>query len=156
MFKVWDYPINAFLEVVLAENRRNGLDTEAEPFAFNAEYTPLPAAGSLNAVCSTDQDASFACFYQVQSCRDAAGTIVPYPDILVQVSSDASGRAMQDRPTHINNIFGRAQRPFVLLRPFVVGPKASWTTTAGNLDAANPFTLRLCFWGVKLYTKPLR
>jgi hypothetical protein len=82
--------------------------------------------------------------------------VVPYPDILVQVSSDASGRAMQDRPTHINNIFGRAQRPFVLLRPFQVGPKSSWTTTASNLDAVNAFTLRLAFWGVKLYTKPLR
>jgi hypothetical protein len=156
MFKVWDYPINAFLEAVAAENRRKGMETDIEPFAYNAEFTPLPAAGSLNAVNATDADSSFACLYQMQSARDAGGTIIPYPDILVQVSSDSTGRAMQDRPAHINNLFGRAQRPFVLARPFVIGPKSSWTTTVSNNDAVNPVTLRITYWGVKLYTKPLQ
>jgi len=156
MFKASDYPINAFLDMLIQEARAKGQGLEIEPFAYSAEYTPLPAAGSLNQVNATDDDASFACLQTMQSARDATGVIIPYPDVLVTITHDASGRAMMDRPAHINNIFGRAQRPFELIRPFLVGPKASWTTTAQNVDAVNPVTLRLTYWGVKLYAKPLQ
>ena len=156
MFKATDYPINAFLDMMAQEARAKGLDLEIEPFGYSAEFTPLPAAGTLNQVNATDEDSSFACLKMMQSARDAGNAIVPYPDVLVTISQDASGRSMMDRPVQINNIFGRGQRPFELDRPFVIGPKASWTTTVQNVDAVNPVTLRLTYWGVKMYTKPLQ
>jgi len=156
VFKATDYPINAFLDMIAQEYRGKGLDVDFEPFAYSAEFTPLPAAGTLNQVNATDEDGSFACLKQIQSARDAGGAVVPYPDVLVTITQDASGKAMMDRPVQINNIFGRGQRPFELDRPFIIGPKASWTTTAQNVDAVNPITLRLTYWGVKITTKPLR
>ena len=82
--------------------------------------------------------------------------LVPFPDVLVQIRHDATGRDMQDRPTHLLNIFGRAQRPFPMIRPFIIDPKSSWTTTVSNLEAATDFELRLTFWGVKAYLTPLQ
>jgi len=114
VFKATDYPINAFLDMMAQEARAKGLDLEIEPFGYSAEFTPLPAAGTLNQVNATDEDSSFACLKMMQSARDAGNAIIPYPDVLVTITQDASGRAMMDRPVQINNIFGRGQRPFEL------------------------------------------
>lgn len=157
MFRVQDFPINAFLESMAADYRRQGKRVRFEPFSYNADYVPLLAASTQNQVNATAADAPFICFYQMQHCViNVARTLVPFPDVLIQIRHDATGRDMQDRPGHLLNIFGRAQRPFALIRPFIIDPKSSWTTTVSNLEAATDFELRLTYWGVKAYLTPLQ
>ena len=156
MFRVHDFPINAYVEAMAADYRRQGYKADFEPFAYNAEFLPVIAGASAPFTNATDQDSSFICFYQQQSCysNNDAG-YVPFPNALVTITVDATGRAMMDRPTHILNIFGRAGRPFPLIRPFVIGPKSSWTTVATNADTFD-MNLRLCFWGLKVYLDKLQ
>ncbi len=156
MFRVSEFPINAYLEKLEDDYRRDGLKAEFETYTYNAEFVPLLRSTTQPQVNATDQDAGFVCFAQMQHCVDTPSlTRVPYPNVLVSIRMDAGGRDMQNTPTALINIFGTGERKFELPRPFLVGPKSSWTTTCTTLETLNDFNLRLSYHGCKVYLKPL-
>ena len=157
MFRASDYPINSWLEAYRAEERKQGRDVSFEPFAYNAEFVPLGVNATLQQVNATDADSGFAVFKTMQVAFNSASNIyVPFGDVVIQIIQDASGRAMQDRPTHLINLFGRGSRPFEWIRPMLIGPKSSWTTIATNNSSTVGLNLRLSYWGVKVFYRPLQ
>jgi hypothetical protein len=157
MFQTHEYPINAYLEVLRADYRRQGCEVEFLPFYYNAEFVPVNAATTANAVNTCDNDADFAIYQTMHTAVNAAGgAFVSAPNITVRITYDVSGRRLEDRDSHLLNIFGRGQRPFWWPRPLMIRAKGSWTTTVNNLDPAVNFNLRLTYGGVKVYKLPPR
>ena len=156
MYQIHEYPINAYLEVLRADYKRQGSQVEFWPFYYNAEFLNLALSSSGNAVNTADQDSDFAIFMTMQTAFTTAGVFTSGPNCTVRIVYDVSGRRLEDRDTHLLNIFGRAQRPFWWPRPLLIRAKGSWTTTVNNLDAANGFNLRLTYGGVKIFKLPPR
>ena len=157
MNQIHEYPINAMLEVLRSEYRRQGSEVEFWPFFYNAEYLPVALSSSAVFVNTADNDSDFAIFQTMQSAfNSVSGAFVATPNCTVRIVYDVSGRRLEDRDTHLLNIFGRGQRPFWWPRPFVVRAKGSWSTTINNLDAAVAFNIRLTFSGVKVFRLPPR
>ena len=156
MFKVSDYPINSFVEAYRGELRRKGLDASFQPFTYNADFINLLAASADNQVNTTDADSAFGIFYTMQTTYvNATQAYTPFPNAVVRITDDATGRSLEDRPTHINQIFGRGMRPFTWIRPMVISPKSSWTTNMNNLEVV-ALDIRIAFSGVKIFTRPLQ
>ena len=150
MFRAHEWPINAYLETTRAEYRAAGKDVEFLPFYYNAEFVPLNISVTTNVVNTCDHDSDFIIFQSMQTCFNVAtGAIIASPNCLVRITQEVGGRRLEDRDTHLINIFGRAQRPFLWPRPLRVPAKSSWTTTVTSLDAANNLNLRLTYGGVK-------
>lgn len=156
MFQIHEYPINAFLEALRAEYKRQGHAVEFWPFHYNAEARPVNASSSLNAVNTADQDSDFAIVSTQMVGYTTGGVYTSTPNVSLVITYDVSGRGIQDRPTHSLCMTGRGMRPFYWPRPLVIRAKGSWTTTFNNLDTATNFNLFLTYSGVKIFKLPPR
>lgn len=157
MFQLHEYPINAYLEVLRADYKRQGSNVEFWPFDYNAEALNLAASSSSSGIVLTaDQDADFAILQTCQAVFTTAGTFTPSPNLTLTITYDVSGRGLQDKATHLLNIAGRGARPYWWPRPFLIRAKGSWTTIVNNLDSANAFNVRLMYGGVKIFQLPAR
>lgn len=157
MFRMHDYPISNFLETMRAEYRKGGRDVEFLPFGYNADFLPLAASGTANVVNATDHDADFVIIETMQSTwTSPGGAFTGAPLITVRITYDVSGRRFEDRDSALVNLFGRGGFPHQWPRPMVIKAKASFTTTLTNQDAANAYTVRLTYWGVKAIPKLFR
>jgi len=150
------YPVNCYIEAAIARWRRRGFNPDLEPYIFNAEYNPLPAAASLSQINATDTDAGFACFYLTYR-GFPAGQVGPptqnkYHEtkVVVQFTRESDGYTFQDRPTELQNIAGVGHRPFEFIVPFWIPARSSWETTASNSDPQNAVTLAIAFHGAKV------
>ncbi len=146
------YPTASFVQAMIARWRRQGYRVELEPYIFNAEYTPLPAAASVSQINATFADQGFVCFsitYNGRPPLPGAGVPPRYLDtkVVIQMTRESDGYALQDRPSDLQNVAGIAPRPFQLFVPFVVPARSSWETTCSNQDPTNPVTLHVAFHG---------
>lgn len=156
MFRLHEYPITEYLERIRGDYRRNGTDVEFTFFSYNTDFLPLNASQTLATPNTTDSEGEFHVLSTCQTTFTTAGVFTQYPNITAKIFWDVAGRAAQDKDTHINNLFGNAQRPHVWLKPERIPIKSTWTTTLTNQDAVNNFNVRLAFHGVKAVPVPPR
>lgn len=161
MFTWEEMQITNFLDALRARYRQSRRDVQFLPFTYGTEFSPLAVgvspAVSVSQPTSTDQDADFVCFKTMQSAMISGGsTFVQFPNILVSLRDDVSGRTFQDKDIMLYSVFGHGKRGFYWPRPWIVPAKGSWTVTLTNLDIVNAFVIRLAFHGVKVYPIPFR
>ena len=161
MFRSSEFPITAYLDKLEEDYKRDGYRASFEHYVFNAEFLSLPRRVSVDPidtpqVIATESDAGFVCFAHAQHCVDTATkNFVAFPQVSIKVRLDGSGRDMQNIRTPLLCVFGRGDRPFELPRPYQVGPKSTFTITAGNFETATDFDLRLSFIGAKIFLERL-
>ena len=156
MFGIHEYPLTSYLDKIRADYRAEGSDVSLIPFTYNTDYLPLSASQTLAVPNTTDDEGEFHILQTCQAVFTTAGAFQQFPNITALIFWDVSGRAAQDRPIHLVNLFGTGQRPHVWIRPMRIPIKSTWTTTLTNLDAANDLNVRLAFHGVKAIPSSFR
>ncbi len=74
--------------------------------------------------------------------------LVPVPWSLVQLSDSGSSAAFMAGPTHPSNLFGTAQQPFILPRPYLIkGGGLLQVALTDKRGAGNPLTWYMSFIG---------
>lgn len=93
-------------------------EVHADFFVYEASFNPLPAAPAvLQIPINIQNDSSFLLCELNLSAFSAVGVPVVAPDYLCTITDTSSGRALQDFPTHVANIFGTGLLPFKLPEP---------------------------------------
>ena len=78
-------------------------------------------------------------------------TATGFPPLAVTIVDTGSGRQLQDRASHIENLFGTAQLPSYWPQPKLIRASSTFSTTIQNLDPGNGFQARLSYIGFKIY-----
>lgn len=121
-------------------------------FIYSVEFLPLAAAttGVVNTAIQSDSD--FLCVAATRVITDAANVVfAPNAPMLVRIFDAGSGRAVMDRPIHMDNYFGTGQLPSYWPMPKIFRANGTIETTVQNLDAANGFNVRLAYLGFKVF-----
>lgn len=71
--------------------------------------------------------------------------------VLVMIRDTSTSDNITDQPTPLDNIFGTAQNPMIFPWPRLVKASGTVSTIMDNLDAANAFTVRITYHGVKVF-----
>ncbi len=152
------YAVSSYVEAQIARWRRQGYVPDLDHYIYNADFNPIPEAGSLSQVNATDEDRGFVAFaltYRAVTVHSLGSPqqLVETGQFLLQITR-SDGYALQDRPTDINNVAGIGIRPGRFYVPFVVPPRSSWETTVSNLDTIDQWFVQVAFHGAKYRLRP--
>lgn len=126
---------------------------ELDPFTYTLNY--LPATASVITTQSFLIQADSAFMY-VKGCAVVTATdnttfltVGQWP-FLITITDSGSGRDLMDTGVHLYNIFGTAERPFILPKPKLFDPNSTVTGKLQNLSATDR-NVRLAFNGYKVF-----
>lgn len=144
------------LEQIRRDFAAQGLAVTFWPFFYALNFINLAGKAQDQQSFTNEAGAYFAVTHTHMTHIELA--LVPpapvLPRAIVQIVSDVTGRPLNDRETHSNNLFGSAHRPFIWPWPWLVEPKQSvtLTLTSQSNDAGD---FRAVFGGVKIFTAPM-
>jgi len=120
-------------------------------FTYPADWSPLqPNAINVPYLIHFDADSDFLLYEQTIAVFSTPGTPVVAPDYKITMMDTGSGRNFQSGPVHVSNIFGNAQRPYILPEPKLIAAASTL-----NLQLTNKSTqaaeVNLGFSGVKIF-----
>lgn len=144
------------LEQIRRDFAAQGLETTFWPFFYALNFLNLAPSAQDQQSFTNEAGAYFAVTHTHMTHIDK--NVAPFLPILplaiVQIVSDVTGRPLNDRETHVNNLFGSAHRPFVWPWPWLIDPKQSVTLTLTS-TSQNSGDFRAVFGGVKIFTQPM-
>ena len=123
-----------------------------DPFVYNIIVT-VTATSTNTGTAQIQNDSDFVWTQGVVVVTDAAGTAftnaanVP---ALVALSDSASGRQLQDQPTHVSGWFGTAQLPFFLQAPKIFRAGGQVSAAVQN-QSGGTLVFRFSFHGFKVF-----
>ncbi len=150
-----DFNYVHFLDALAEEYRAQGYLVHFQPFTYGADFLPLTLLTTQSVTTVIDHDADFVlCFQNFAATVAATNANLAAPNSLAQQILETSGRRLQDRPTHILNIFGTGQRPAVLFKPIVIPARSTISLELQDLGGIT-LDIRISYVGCKAYVSPL-
>ena len=139
-------PLTA-VDQILQDAVMNGDITIIEflPTAFGVA---LPTTGAQDSI-TIDMDSSFILYGWNGNVSQPAGTNIPFPDILVDIKNQGSGRYFSKNPMHWNTIIGNAQNTFYMTNPVVLPGGSNLQITLTNLSGGSFARVDITWIGVK-------
>lgn len=126
-------------------------------FTYNIRFNTLAAGGTASQSANVQNDSDFiwtiGCVTVTNAAFTTFTTATSIP-VLIELSDSASGVQLQDSQTHISNMFGTAQLPFVMPFPKIFKAGGQITARLQNQDGANAFVVNLAFHGFKAFFIP--
>lgn len=83
---------------------------------------------------------------------DPAGTNIPAPDLMINLSDNSTGWLFSDNPVHWMEIVGNAQNPGILPEPKLIPSNASINCAITNRSATTFDTIDLALIGAQVFT----
>lgn len=136
---------------------REFVGRKKETFTYNIRFNTLAASATNVGSANVQNDADFVWVAASVVVTNAAFTTftnalnVP---VLAEILDASSGLQLQDQSTHLSNLFGTAQQPFLLPMPKIFRAGGQISARLQNQDAANAFVINLAFHGFKVYNMP--
>jgi len=109
----------------------------------------LPTTGATASI-TIDNDASFILYQINGNVSQPAGTNIPFPDILVDIKNQGSGRYFSNNPMHWNTIVGNAQNPYWLPEPLILAGGSNVQIQLTNLNGAQYARVDMTWGGIKI------
>lgn len=106
-----------------------------EAYTYNAVFNPLPAAGQLIVNVQITNDSDFVILATNLVSYSAVGVLVVAPDYTIQLLDTSSGRQLQDVPTHVSNVTGTGQLPYIWPEPYLLKGGGTLAVTLINPTA---------------------
>jgi hypothetical protein len=128
-----------------------------ETFTYNIRFNTIAASATNVGTANVDNASDFvwvAASVVVTNAAFTTFTNAANVPMLVEIKDASSGIDFQDSATHVSNIFGTAQNPFLLLMPKIFRAGGQITARLQNQDAANAFVVNFAFHGFKVYGMP--
>lgn len=130
-----------------------GLPFELDPFTFSLNYTPATLSTTTNQTFLVQADSAFSLVKMTAVVTATDNTTFQttgaWP-FLVTLSDSGSGRDLMDTGVHLYNLFGSAERPFILPKPKLFDPNSTITGKLQNLSGTS-YNVRLSFHGFKIF-----
>lgn len=124
------------------------------PFTYVAEFLPATLSVATVVQLQISSDSDFALFQQVRTVFATDNTtVLANPPYTVTIQDAGTGRFWSNAAVQLENWFGTAQEPYVLVKPVVLGGGSTLTITLTNLSATS-YNVRLAFHGMKLFDMP--
>lgn len=123
-------------------------------FVYNIRFNTIGAGGTATLTANVQNDSDFVWVQGVMTVTNAAftgftaATSVP---MLVTLLDSASGVQLSDSATHVSNVFGTSQLPFVLPYPKIFRKGGQISAQLQNQDGGNAYVVNLSFVGFKVY-----
>lgn len=136
---------------------REFVGRKKEAFTYNIRFNTIAASATNTGTANVSNDSDFVWTHASVVVTNSAfttfttATNVP---MLVEIKDAASGLDMQDAATHVSNLFGTAQLPFILPMPKIFRAGGQISARLQNQDAANAFVVNFSFHGFKVYNMP--
>lgn len=141
--------------MILDELRQLEAARKCELITFNVNFVfPVAvfvAGATVPIQTSISADADFLWRFTTLVAYTGPGVLAVAPDLLLQFNDSGSGQNLQDAPTHVSNITGNGQLPYVLPEPYLFAAGSVVTATLTNAIAPSPaMTVNLTFNGYKV------
>lgn len=128
-----------------------------ETFTYNIRFNTIAASATNTGTANVQNDSDFvwvAASIVVTNAAFTTFTAAANVPMLVEIIDSASGLQLQDSATHVSNLFGTAQLPFLLPMPKIFRAGGQISARLQNQDGANAFVVNLAFHGFKVYNMP--
>lgn len=132
---------------LLREHVLNG-DVVIVDFFPTAFGVSLPTTGATDSI-TIDMDSSFILYYINGNVSQPAGTNIPFPDILVDIKNQGSGRYFSKQPMHWNTMVGNAQNPFFIPEPYLLAGGSNLQIQLTNLSGGSFARVDMTWIGIK-------
>ncbi len=128
-------------------------DNAKDFFVYGTDFLPLAAGGTATQDIAIESDSDFLIVAGNRIVTDDPDqtVIVAFPPFLVTLFDNGSGRRLQNRAQHIENMFGTAQLPAYWPFPKLIPRASTFSTTLQNLDAGNAYNVRVSYLGFKIF-----
>lgn len=126
-------------------------------FGYNTTFLPLAAGATAVNTIAIQNDSDFMVVKVNIFITDNANANPVNPEnalLLALIKDSGSGRDLMDEPVAVANYFGTAQRPGFLPMPKIIRRASTLSTQMQNLDAVNPFNVRVSYLGFKIFDFP--
>lgn len=127
-------------------------DVVLDYFVYNAVFPIATFIANANVTVNIpiNADSDFLIDRTMLSSYSAAGVLVVDPDYTTTWFDTGSGRQLQDQATHVRNVFGTAQRPYILPEPKLL--KGASVLQVSLINATAVAALASCsFSGYKVF-----
>lgn len=120
-------------------------------FVYTAEFLPLAAGGTAAQNVAIQSDSAFllTALTRVVTAVDNT-TVVTFAPMMLQLTDLGSGRALMDRPVHLESLAGTAQLQSTIFPKFI-NPASTLGVQLQNLDLVTARNVRLAFLGFKVF-----
>lgn len=121
-------------------------------FIYGVDFNPIAASVTVTQDIAIESDSDFLIVAGVRTVTTQADqtTVVAFPPFLVEIFDQGSGRRLQNRAQHIENVFGTAQLPAYWPFPKLIPRASTVSTTIQNLTAT-AHIIRLSYLGFKIF-----
>jgi len=127
---------------------------ELDPFTYVINYLPATANTTTTNQFIVQADSAFVWCKgtAIVTATDNVTflTVGQWP-FLITVSDSGSGRDLMDSGVHLYNMFGTAERPFILSKPKIFDPNSTVSGKLQSLHTATNYNVRLAFHGFKVF-----
>lgn len=128
-----------------------------DAFFYVIDFLPIAANSTATGSFSVQNDSDFFITAATAVVTDDGDpttfTAFGARPFLVQQFTSGSGRNLQNRAVHIDNVFGTASLPAPWSYWKLLERGSDFSCTLQNLDPANAFDVRLTWWGFKLFAE---
>lgn len=124
-------------------------NTIKEFYGYGANFLPLPALGTQTRTISIQADADFIILYATMTATtDDNLTPLPFAPALVNLRDNSDGSSLTQQPTHVESVFGDAQRPGIFSIPYYLRANSSLAVQLENLENVDR-NYRVTFFGFR-------
>lgn len=120
-------------------------------FAINRTFLAVAAGAVPAQTFQIPNNLDFLCSYINGCCYEPAGTFIPNPDFLIQLSDNSTGWLFSDQVMHWEQLVGTAQRPFILPEPKLIPSNSSVDIALTNNIATVFDRLDLALIGAQVF-----
>ncbi len=125
-----------------------------DPFTYQATWNPLGASASTPVTVPISADSDFLWMTNCLTVFSGVGVFAVNPDLLITFQDTGSSRLLQDQPTHVGNITGFGQWPYIWPEPKLLIGNGGLTITLINNTAVALGRVDFSMTGVKIFYKP--
>lgn len=143
--------MNSAVEMALQEQVALG-NVKLNFFTFNLTFLAVATGTPPPQVFQVSNNMNFLLQYIVGKVYQPAGTVIPEPDLLLQLSDISSGWLYSDNPLHWGQTVGTAQLPFILPEPKLIPSNASIQARITNNTPTTLARIDLALQGVQVFT----
>ena len=94
-------------------------------FVFNRTFLAIAAGAVPAQVFQISNNLDFLLYYINGVIFEPAGTFIPNPDFLIQLTDNSTGWLFSDQVMHWGQLVGTAERPFILPEPKLIPSNSS-------------------------------
>lgn len=124
--------------------------TIKEFYGYGCTFLPIAAGGTETRTISVQADADFIILFATMVATSSDNlTPLAFAPALVQLRDNSDGGTLLQVPTHVESVFGDAQRPGIFSIPYYLRANSSLAVELQNLDPVNARNYRFTFYGFR-------